>query len=88
MFRHFVTADDAVVCKVIAGGTLYNKGQLRIPGVPLDIPNVTDEDREDIEFSAIMGVDVVIVGGVRNIETIKEVRQILLGKICFIFLLK
>ena len=40
--------DDGVTGKIVSGGILGNKKSLNVPGVTLDIPFISDIDREDI----------------------------------------
>ena len=42
---------DGVTCKVIHGGILGNKKSMAVPGVKLNMPFISDQDREDIIFA-------------------------------------
>ena len=43
--------EDGVTCKIINGGVLGNKKSLNVPGVKLDIPFISEQDREDIIYA-------------------------------------
>ena len=42
--------EDGVTCKIVVGGVLGNKKSLAVPGVHLDIPFISEDDREDIIY--------------------------------------
>ena len=43
--------EDGVTCKIITGGVLGNKKSMSAPGIKLDIPYLSDEDRQDIKYA-------------------------------------
>ena len=45
--------EDGVTCRVINGGILGNKKSLNVPGIHLDIPFISESDREDIKYLII-----------------------------------
>lgn len=69
--------DDGVTCKIINGGILGNKKSLSVPGVHLDIPFISEEDREDIEYACKHEGDFLALSFVSTKEDILEVRKIL-----------
>ncbi len=58
-------------------GTVKNRKSVNIPGVHLNLPALTEKDREYIRFAAENGVDFVAHSFVRNAEDVKEIREIL-----------
>ena len=70
-----VTAvDDATVTAVVeAGGTLGSRKGVNIPGVDLDLPMVTEKDREDLSTVADGTVDFVAASFVRDARDVLEV---------------
>lgn len=66
-----------VVCTVINGGKLSNKKSINLPGIKLDMPYMTEKDREDLLFGIKCDVDYVAASFVRNAEDAKCVREIL-----------
>ncbi len=66
-----------VVCKVINGGRLSNKKSINLPGINLDMPYMTERDREDILFGIKCDVDYIAASFVRNADDVKCVRELL-----------
>ena len=68
---------DGLVCRVIEGGILYSRKGINIPGVKLDIPFMSEQDRKDIEFACLNDGDFLALSFVESRENIKEVRELL-----------
>ncbi len=66
-----------VVCTVLNGGRLSNKKSINLPGIKLDMPYMTDKDREDLLFGIKNDVDYVAASFVRNADDAKCVRELL-----------
>ncbi|HHW71432.1 MAG TPA: pyruvate kinase [Clostridiales bacterium] len=71
-----VTERD-VHCTVVNGGTLGDHKGVNIPGIPLNLPNLTDKDREDIRFGIKNGVDYIASSFVQRAEDIINIRDFL-----------
>lgn len=69
--------EDGVTCKIINGGTLGNKKSLNAPGVKLDIPFISDIDREDIIYACEHEGDYIALSFVSCKEDVLEAREIL-----------
>lgn len=69
--------DDGVTCRIISGGTLGNKKSLSAPGVKLDIPFISDVDKEDIIYAIKHEADFIALSFVSTKEDVLEVRKIL-----------
>lgn len=69
--------DDGVTCKIINGGVLGNKKSLNAPGVKLDIPFISDVDREDIIYACEHEGDYLALSFVSCKEDVLEARKIL-----------
>ena len=69
--------EDGVTCKVINGGVLGNKKSLSVPGVHLDIPFISDVDRQDIIYACEHEGDFIACSFVSTKEDVLEVREIL-----------
>ena len=67
---------DDLCCRVTNGGTLGEQKGVNIPNVAVDLPAITDQDREDIRFSCEMGVDAIAVSFIRNAAAVNEVRDL------------
>ena len=69
--------EDGVTCKIINGGILGNKKSLSVPGVHLDIPFISDVDREDIIYACKNDGDFLALSFVSTEKDVLEVREIL-----------
>jgi pyruvate kinase len=71
--------EKALLCRVIDGGTLGSRKHINLPGVRVNLPNVTDKDREDILFGIEHDVDFIAMSFVRNADAIQQARQLIEG---------
>ena len=69
--------EDGVTCKIINGGVLGNKKSLNAPGIKLDIPFISDIDREDIIYACEHEGDYIALSFVSCKEDVLEAREIL-----------
>ena len=69
--------NDGVTCKVINGGNLGRRKSLFVPGVKLDIPFISEVDREDITFACTHDGDFLALSFVSCKEDVLEARKIL-----------
>lgn len=69
--------EDGVTCKIINGGVLENKKSLNAPGVKLDIPFISDVDREDIIYACEHEGDYIALSFVSCKEDVLAAREIL-----------
>ena len=69
--------NDGVTCKIINGGVLGNKKSLLTPGVDLNIPFISDVDREDIIYACQNEGDFLALSFVNTKEDVLEAREIL-----------
>lgn len=71
------TECDGVTCKIVSGGVLGNRKSMSVPGVKLNIPYVSDADREDIEFACKNGGEYLAISFVSSKEDVLEIKEIL-----------
>ena len=69
--------DDGVTCVVINGGVLGNKKSISVPGVQLDIPFISEDDREDIKYACSHDGDFIALSFVSTMEDVLEARKII-----------
>ena len=69
--------EDGVTCKIINGGVLGNKKSLSAPGVKLDIPFISEQDREDIIYACEHEGDFLALSFVSCANDVLEVKEIL-----------
>ncbi|WP_235588736.1 pyruvate kinase, partial [Sporosarcina koreensis] len=62
---------------VVNSGTLKNKKGVNVPGVSVQLPGITEKDREDILFGIQEGVDFIAASFVRRASDVMEIRELL-----------
>ena len=70
------TEMDGVTGIVIAGGVLGNRKSLNVPGVTLDIPFISEEDRKDLIYACLNDGDFVALSFVNTKNDVLEAREI------------
>jgi len=68
--------DDGVAAKVRVGGVLSDRKGAAFPGIHLDMPAITEKDREDLAFGIEIGVDLVAASFVESSADIAAVREV------------
>lgn len=66
-----------IVCRVTNGGELSSRKGVNVPGVRVNLPAVTERDREDILFGLAQGIDFIAASFVRKAADVLEIRRIL-----------
>ena len=69
--------NDGVTCKIISGGVLGNKKSMSAPGINLNIPYVSDIDREDIKYACETGGEYLAISFVSCKEDVLEIKELL-----------
>ena len=64
-------------CKVIDGGLLKSKRHVNLPGIRVNLPAITNKDREDILFGVSMDVDYIALSFVREAQDIAQLHEVL-----------
>ena len=62
---------------VVQGGVLSSNKGINIPGVPLQVPALTDKDRDDLAFALELGVDVIALSFVRQPDDLETARELM-----------
>lgn len=68
--------DDKLICKVQNKGIIKRKKSVNVPGVKLNLPTLTDRDKEFIKFSVENNIDFIAHSFVRSKEDVAEVRKL------------
>ena len=68
---------NKLICKVITGGTIGDHKGVNIPGVNINLPDLTEKDIADINFAVDTGFDIIAASFVRSASCIKQIRKIL-----------
>ncbi|HEY8203639.1 MAG TPA: pyruvate kinase [Pyrinomonadaceae bacterium] len=69
--------DTDIVTRVINGGSLGERKGINLPGVTLQIPSLTQKDREDLKWAASQGVDYFALSFVRSGKDCAEAKQLI-----------
>lgn len=70
-------ADGGIVrCRVTEGGVLRDHKGVAFPGVHVDVPTVTDKDKDDLDFGRDLGVDYVAASFVTSGAGVREVKRL------------
>lgn len=64
-------------CRVVSGGELGQRKGVNVPKTKVDLPGLTEKDRDDIRFGIEQGFDFIAASFVRNADVIREIRQML-----------
>ena len=64
-------------CRVLDGGTLGSRKHINLPGVRVNLPSITDQDKQDILFAIEHDIDFVALSFVRNAEAVRKARQVI-----------
>ena len=69
---------DGVVVKVMNSATIGEKKNMNLPGVIVDLPTITEKDRDDlVNFGVRYGVDMIAASFVRKASDIATIRSVL-----------
>lgn len=66
-----------IICKVLTDGTIKNHKGVNVPNVSINLPSVTEKDKDDLIFGCKMGVDFVAASFVRKASDVLEIRELL-----------
>ncbi len=61
--------------RVVHGGTLKEHKGINVPGVLMQVPSLTDKDRDDLAFGVAQQVDFVALSFVRRPEDVAHVKR-------------
>ncbi len=67
---------DSVVCEIQNAGVIKSRRGVCIPGIHLDVPYVSEKDKEDIEYACQMDGDYLAISFVNSAENVREVRDL------------
>ena len=69
--------DNNIICKVLNDGIIKNHKGVNVPNVSINLPSVTEKDKEDLIFGCKMGVDFVAASFDRQASDVLEIRSLL-----------
>jgi pyruvate kinase len=71
---------NEVCCVVREGGILKSRKGVNFPNLNLQMPSMTDKDRQDLEFGLKMGVDWVSLSFVRDANDIRALKEFITAR--------
>ncbi len=69
--------EDGVTCEIIDGGFLGSHKSISVPGLKLNIPYISDVDRDDIRYACETGGEYLAISFVSCKEDVLEVKELL-----------
>lgn len=66
-----------IVCRVTNGGTLTSHKGMNLPTATLNVPAITEKDKEDLRFGVKIGVDWVALSFVRDVKDIRDLKALI-----------
>ena len=69
--------DGALLCQVRNPGMIKGRKSVNVPGVPIDLPSLTDRDRKYIDWAIDMEIDFIAHSFVRSAADVLEVQKML-----------
>lgn len=66
-----------IICTTINGGTLSERKGVNLPGVNINLPAITQKDKEDLLFGIENDIDYVAASFIRSAEAVNMIRDFL-----------
>lgn len=71
-----------IVCRALNGGALSNRKSVNVPGIKLNMPYISEKDREDVVFGCSQGIDFIAASFCRTAQDMKDLKAILKEQGC------
>ena len=71
-----------IVCRALNGGPLSNRKSVNVPGIKLNMPYISEKDREDVIFGCSQGINFIAASFCRSAEDMRELKEILREQNC------
>ena len=69
---------DYLICEVVRGGIIYSDKSINVIDTKLNIPFITDEDKEVLKFATEENIDYISLSFVSSAEDVLEVNDLLI----------
>ncbi len=66
-----------IVCTALNSGPLSNRKSINVPGIRLNMPFVSQKDREDIIFGLEQGINFIAASFTRTAQDVRDIKEIL-----------
>ncbi len=73
--------DRLMQCRVLDGGVLKSKRHVNLPGIRVNLPAITQKDKNDIAFGLAADVDFIALSFVRGVEDIRQLKRLMGSKV-------
>ena len=70
-------AGSEIHCVVRSGGTLGSRKNVNIPGIRVQLPAITEKDRDDILFGITEDVDLIAASFIRKPTDVEDIKAVL-----------
>lgn len=70
-------SDPVIKCRIIDGGVLKSKKHVNLPGIRVNLPAITEKDKNDIAMAIAHGVDFIALSFVRNAADIELLKRLI-----------
>ncbi len=68
---------NTLKCSVVVGGLIEERKGVNFPGISLDIPTISQQDKDDLIMSLNEGVDWIALSFVRSAKDYKKIKKIM-----------
>lgn len=68
---------EDIICQVVNGGVISNHKGVNVPNVHINLPYMSEKDREDILFGIEQDIDFVAASFTRTAEDVMQIRRLL-----------
>ncbi|HIU63722.1 MAG TPA: pyruvate kinase [Candidatus Avacidaminococcus intestinavium] len=68
--------DNRIITKVVHGGVVSSRKRVAAPGVQLNLPFISEEDKKDIEFAVSQNMDYIAASFVQTAADVLAIRKL------------
>lgn len=69
--------DNEIICEVLNGGEVKDRKSINVPHRDINLPAISEKDREDLLFGIENDIDIVAQSFVRNADDVLQARKVL-----------